>query len=78
MKLVKEEILNGRVEVYHDVVAEKLDEMADICEYWKKNRDKGRNPGAIRAALLMIAEEVRLLSEPDKVVMQSIISKFNK
>lgn len=48
-----------KIQVYKDHVAEKLDEMADLCEYWKRNRDKGRTPGAIRAALLMLVEEVR-------------------
>lgn len=52
----------GRVEVVRDEVSEKLDEMADVCEYWKRNRDKGRNPNAIRAALIMLAEEVVALT----------------
>ena len=47
----------GRVEVVRDDVAEKLDEMADLCEYWKRNRDRGYHPNAIRAALIMLAEE---------------------
>lgn len=54
-------MLHGRIEVVHDRVAEKLDEMADLCEYWKRNRDKGRNPSAIRAAMLMMAEELRIM-----------------
>ncbi len=52
----------GRVEVVRDEVSEKLDEMADVCEYWKRNRDKGRNTNAIRAALIMLAEEVVALT----------------
>jgi hypothetical protein len=31
----------GRMGVMQDSVAEKLDELADLCEYWKRNRDKG-------------------------------------
>ena len=56
-------IAQGKVEVYRDLVAEKLDEMADISEYWKKNRNKGRNPNAIRAAMLMLCEECISLSQ---------------
>jgi len=54
-------IAPGRVEVVQDVIAEKLDEMAELCTHWSRNRDKGRNPSAIRAALLMLAEEVVVL-----------------
>lgn len=46
-----------RLEILHDPIAEKLDEMADLCEHWKRNRSLGRNPTAIRAALLMLAQE---------------------
>jgi len=46
------------LKVYKDVVAEKLDEMADLCEYWKKNREKGHEPNAIRQALISISEEI--------------------
>ena len=51
-----------KLEVAHDHVAEKLDEMADLCEYWTRNRAKGRNPKAIRAALLILAAEVTALT----------------
>jgi hypothetical protein len=44
-------------EVHRDLIAERLDEMADLCEHWKKNRERGRMPNAIRAALMMLAEE---------------------
>lgn len=56
-------LVPGKVEVHRDLIAEKLDEMADISEYWKKNRDKGRNPNAIRAAMLMLCEECIALSQ---------------
>ena len=51
----------SEIEIHKDEVADKLDEMADLCEYWKRNRDNGRTPGAIRAALLMLAGEVFLI-----------------
>ena len=52
----------GKIEVVTDPVAEKLDDLADICEYWKRHRDKGRNPTAIRAALIMLANELAILA----------------
>lgn len=52
-----------KIEIVRDHVAEKLDEIADLCEYWTRNRAKGRNPTAVRAALLMLAKEVTAIDE---------------
>lgn len=41
-----------------DVTAEKLDELAHLAEYWKKNRERGISPGGIRAAMLMLSQEI--------------------
>jgi hypothetical protein len=35
-----------------DTVALALDDIADLCEHWKRNRERGHQPRAIRAALL--------------------------
>lgn len=51
-----------KIEIVRDDIAEKLDEMSDLCEHWKRNRERGRNPTAIRAALLMLAEECTILA----------------
>jgi hypothetical protein len=51
------------IEMHRDTIAEKLDEMADLSEHWKRNRDKGRNPNAIRTAMMMLAHEVTLLAQ---------------
>ncbi len=51
----------GKVVVVTDTVAEKLDEMADLCEHWKRHRERGRKPTAIRAALMMLAAECTAL-----------------
>jgi hypothetical protein len=57
----------GKIEICKDSVGEKLDEMADLCEYWKRNREKGRNPTAIRAALLMLSDELTLIRATEKI-----------
>ena len=46
------------IRIVRDLVAEKIDELADVSEYWRKSRDKGRESKAIRAAILMIAREL--------------------
>ncbi len=51
-----------KIEAVSDPISEKIDEMADLCEYWKRNRDKGRNPTAVRSALLMLAGEVSIMA----------------
>jgi len=60
----------ARIEITTDHIAEKLDEMADIAEYWRKNRDKKRMPGAIRAAMLMLAEELTMLNKVNEIPRQ--------
>ncbi len=53
--------MSGEIRVHRDKIAEKLDEMADLCECWKKNRDKGRDPNSIRQALIMLSNEVVII-----------------
>ena len=61
----------GKIELHKDTIAEKLDEMADIAEYWKKNREKGRNPNAIRAAMVMLANEIKVLADSEHLTRHS-------
>lgn len=58
--------LQTKIEIVRDHVAEKLDEMADLCEYWTRNRVKWRNPTAVRAALLMLVKEVAAIDDLNK------------
>lgn len=62
---------NGEIKVFKDEVAEKLDELADVCEYWKKNRDKGRNPNGIRAALLYLVSEIEMMRSMEEAIKAS-------
>ncbi len=50
-----------KFEVVRDPVIERLDELADLGECWKKNRDKGRNPQGIRLAMIHLANEIIML-----------------
>lgn len=65
------------IEVKIDVIAEKLDEMADLCEIWKKNREKGRQPNAVRSAVLMLVDEI-IMEQVAGQIPQGDIDKFSK
>ena len=49
---------DSRIYVVHDDVSTKLDELADLCEYWRRWRARGVMPSGVRAALIMVAREV--------------------
>ena len=55
----------GEFILVRDLIAEKLDELADIGEYWKRNREKDYTPNAIRAAMLMLIDEIKLLQKTE-------------
>jgi len=68
----------GQMYLQHDDVSNRLDEMADLCEHWKRWRE-GRNytPQAVRSALVMLAREVVTLDDFEKAHgprMEPIIS----
>ena len=53
----------GRIHVVVDDISLRLDEMADLCEYWKRWREgRGMTPYAIRSALVSLSSEVSRLS----------------
>jgi hypothetical protein len=54
--------MNRIIEMHSDTIAEKLDEMADLSEHWKRYREKGRNPSAIRVAMMLLAHEVTAIA----------------
>jgi hypothetical protein len=49
--------------VVHDDIGPKLDEMADLCEIWRKRREQGLMPAAVRGALIQMAREVALMAD---------------
>ena len=53
------------LEVKFDYVADALDDVADLCEHWKRNRERGRMPNAIRSALLMSMREALAMHDAD-------------
>lgn len=52
-----------KVEILKDEVAEKLDELADLSEYWKKHREEGITPNAMRVGMLTSIKEIMFLLE---------------
>lgn len=55
--------MSGKIEVAHDHIAEKLDELADLFEYWKRRRDKRQTPQAVRAAILLTVDELESIRQ---------------
>ena len=54
--------------VVHDDISNRLDEMADLCEHWKKWRQNTKyTPTAIRSALVMLSGEVSALHALEKI-----------
>ena len=51
----------------HDDGSRRRDEVADLCEHWKRWREtRGHTPQAIRAALVMLAREVAMLADMEQ------------
>jgi len=55
----------SELKIHRDTIAEKLDQMADLAERWKRNRDKGRASNAIRSAMMMLAREVTMIAHQE-------------
>lgn len=51
--------LLAEIKVWNDNAAEKLDKIANLCEIWKRSRDKGLKPSyLIRRAIIRAALEL--------------------
>ena len=63
-------IESTRLRIHLDPVADTLDELADLCEYWKKHRSAGRTPKGIRLALTTVAQELPVIVEHEERLSQ--------
>lgn len=63
---MNEPMMQNKLVVMRDPVAEVLDDMAALGEYWQRNREKGRMPGSIRAAMLLAAREAIMVEEMEQ------------
>lgn len=50
-----------KLEVVQDPVADALDDLAALGTHWTRNRDRGRMPSGIRAAMVMVARELDIV-----------------
>lgn len=55
--------MNGRMQLVLDPVADALDDMAALGLHWTRNRERGRMPNGIRAAMLLVAKEALIHAE---------------
>ena len=51
----------------HDEIAEKIDELADLCSVWHGNRKRGLMPKHVRAAIVMTAQDIAALVRVQEV-----------
>lgn len=50
--------------LFIDEQADLIDDLAALCEHWKRNRESGRTPQAIRRAIVMVAKDLSVSTEP--------------
>lgn len=51
------DIFPGRLQVLDDPVADLLDDLAALSQHWARNRERGRMPHSVRAAMLLVARD---------------------
>lgn len=51
------------IKIMQDQIADRIDEIADLCEFWKKWRARGYMPTGVRMAIVMLSEEVAALTQ---------------
>lgn len=51
------------VNIPNNPVNESLDELADLCNIWSKNREKGRTPHAIKSGIISACHSIILNQE---------------
>jgi hypothetical protein len=58
---------DGVIYIQQDEISNRLDEMEDLCKYWKLCREKGNDtPGQISALLVILANGIASLDELEK------------
>ena len=46
------------IEVFEDPILSMIDDLADLCEIWKKRREKDITPSALRLAIMTVSKEL--------------------
>lgn len=55
------------LDVVKDQIGDRLDELADLAELWKKWRARGGNPHGIRCAMVILSTEISILDAQEKI-----------
>jgi hypothetical protein len=63
------------LKINHDIIAVKLDELADLSEYWKKNRSKGLMPNGVRAGMMVLVEEISFIQQQRLLNKDDLLNK---
>lgn len=54
---------HGEMVIVTDEIANRLDELADMAEWWRKHRANKRNPSGIRGGMLILCEEITVMAK---------------
>lgn len=50
--------MQGKIELVVDPIDEKIEELSAVAAAWQKNRDRDRPSPSLRAAIIMVAEDL--------------------
>jgi hypothetical protein len=64
--------MNEDIKVAFDPVKDLLDDMAALGENWTRNRERGRMPNAIRNAMVMVAREIVIHEDMNRLPTPTI------
>ncbi|NQY62648.1 MAG: hypothetical protein HRT38_02805 [Alteromonadaceae bacterium] len=60
---MSDKIRPGEIGLYRDPIEEKLAELADLAQLWRKHDDLGRIPSAIRVGMLSAVRDIQTLMD---------------
>jgi len=55
--------MNEKLEINHDPIEDKLDELAGLFALWQKHREAKRTPNSVRAGVLLGIDEIQMIKK---------------
>lgn len=63
-------MIHGTIELVVDPVDEKIEELSAVTAAWQKNRDRNRPSPSLRAAIIMVAQDLLTTDQRETVSMR--------